>query len=163
MTWHNAYIFNSCCNNCKRQQWICHLLLQSDRDQFLSGKYALVRLISVEMEVGKSLQFMQSSKICQCAFFQCKLFKGERNGKKTQTQSNFRLERQYLPMSLESEIAFPFEIFLPELKLILKGKKMITEVKKNIQKLLKLAELKKNRNSKQKYCEMLQCIEKTMV
>jgi len=51
-------------------------------------------------------------------------------------------------MSLESEIVFPFKIFhLPELKLILKGEKMITEIKKNIQKFLKLAEVK-NRNYK---------------
>lgn len=58
--------------------------------------------------------------------------------------TNYRLDRQYLPMSLEREIAFPFEIFLlPELKLILKGRKIITEVKKNIQKFLKLAEAKK--------------------
>lgn len=55
---------------------------------------------------------------------------------------------------MKSEIDFPFEIFLlPELKLILKGKKMIPEVKKNIQKFLKLAEVK-SRNYKHKYCEM---------
>lgn len=35
--------------------------LQSDGDKFLSGRQGLVRLISVEIEVDKSLQFIQSS------------------------------------------------------------------------------------------------------
>lgn len=37
------------------------ILLQSDGDKFLSGRQGLVRLISMEIEVGKSLRFMQSS------------------------------------------------------------------------------------------------------
>lgn len=37
---------------------------------------------------------------------------------------------------------------------------MIPEVKKNIQKFLKIAEVK-SRNYKHKYCEMSDCIEKT--
>lgn len=50
--------------------------------------------------------------------------------------------------------------FLPEPKIILKGRRRLKT--KNTQKFLKLAE-GKNRNYKQKYCEMSACKEKTMV
>lgn len=64
-------------------------------------------------------------------------------------------------MSLESENDLPFEIFLfPRLKLILK-EKMFTDVKKNFQLFLKLAEVK-NRSCKQTYNELWECIEKAI-